>query len=113
MTAALDALVSGEADAAIVDAISLALYPKTDQFANAGAPLVSDPYVVVVASMRPTCSKTTVLARAGERWYPGRVAQTMVAAARDTMIHFDIFHPLPGMFSGFLADSILKRAQAG
>jgi tRNA (guanine37-N1)-methyltransferase len=28
------------------------------------------------------------------------------------MIHFDIFTLFPGMFSGFLADSILKRAQA-
>jgi len=27
------------------------------------------------------------------------------------MIHFDIFTLFPGMFSGFLADSILKRAQ--
>jgi tRNA (guanine37-N1)-methyltransferase len=28
------------------------------------------------------------------------------------VIHFDIFTLFPGMFSGFLADSILKRAQA-
>jgi tRNA (guanine37-N1)-methyltransferase len=28
------------------------------------------------------------------------------------MMHFDIFTLFPGMFSGFLADSILKRAQA-
>ncbi len=28
------------------------------------------------------------------------------------MIHFDIFTLFPGMFSGFLADSILKRAQS-
>jgi tRNA (guanine37-N1)-methyltransferase len=28
------------------------------------------------------------------------------------MIHFDLFSLFPGMFSGFLADSILKRAQS-
>jgi tRNA G37 N-methylase TrmD len=27
------------------------------------------------------------------------------------MTHFDIFTLFPGMFSGFLGDSILKRAQ--
>jgi ABC-type amino acid transport substrate-binding protein len=53
VTAALDALVAGEADAAIVDAISLALYPQTGQLTTVGEPLLSDPYVVVVAYDAP------------------------------------------------------------
>jgi ABC-type amino acid transport substrate-binding protein len=48
VTAALDAVVAGEADAAIVDAISLALYPDSARLAVAGPPLLSDPYVIVV-----------------------------------------------------------------
>jgi polar amino acid transport system substrate-binding protein len=48
VTAALDALAAGEADAAIVDAISLALYPQSQRLTTVGEPLLSDPYVVVV-----------------------------------------------------------------
>ncbi len=48
VTLALDALASGEADAAIVDAISLATYSNAAGLAAVGEPLVSDPYVVVV-----------------------------------------------------------------
>ena len=57
VTAALDALVAGEADAAIVDAISLALYPQTKQLTTVGEPLSSDPYVVVVAYDAPDLLK--------------------------------------------------------
>jgi polar amino acid transport system substrate-binding protein len=53
VTAALDATVAGEADAAIVDAISLALYGKSDRLSPVGEPLLSDPYVVVVAHDAP------------------------------------------------------------
>lgn len=47
-TAALDALLAGEADAALVDAVSLALYNRRDQLRKAGPAVASDPYVVVV-----------------------------------------------------------------
>lgn len=53
VTEALDALVAGEADAAVVDAISLALYPQSDRLVEVGEPVVSDPYVVVVAADAP------------------------------------------------------------
>ena len=53
VTAALDALANGEVDAAIVDAISLATHPRAAALAARGAPLVSDPYVVVVAADAP------------------------------------------------------------
>lgn len=53
VTLALDALAAGEADAAIVDAISLATYAHAAQLAALGEPLVSDPYVVVVPSDAP------------------------------------------------------------
>ena len=53
VTLALDALASGEADAAIVDAISLATYAQAAQLAAVGEPLVSDPYVVVVPADAP------------------------------------------------------------
>lgn len=53
VTAALDALAGGEADAAIVDAISLALHPSGASVVAVGAPLVSDPYVVVVPADAP------------------------------------------------------------
>jgi ABC-type amino acid transport substrate-binding protein len=45
--AALDAVTQGEADAAIVDAVSLALYRGGD-LVTVGPPVRSDPYVVVV-----------------------------------------------------------------
>jgi ABC-type amino acid transport substrate-binding protein len=45
--AALDAVVKGDADAVIIDAISLALYRGGD-LVSVGAPLQSNPYVVVV-----------------------------------------------------------------
>jgi ABC-type amino acid transport substrate-binding protein len=57
VTAALDALAAGEANAAIVDAISLALYPKGGALKAAGPPLVSDPYVVVVSYDAPDLMK--------------------------------------------------------
>ena len=50
---ALDALMAGEADAAIVDAISLATYTRAGQLVAVGEPLVSDPYVVVVPADAP------------------------------------------------------------
>ncbi len=53
VTAALDATVAGEAEAAIVDAISLALYSQAAQLSPVGEPLLSDPYVVVVAHDAP------------------------------------------------------------
>ncbi len=53
VTLALDALVTGEADAAIVDAISLAIYDQAAQLVAIGEPLVSDPYVVVVPADAP------------------------------------------------------------
>jgi polar amino acid transport system substrate-binding protein len=47
--AALAAAADGEADAAVIDAISLALFDKNGgDLVIAGAPLRSDPYVVVV-----------------------------------------------------------------
>jgi ABC-type amino acid transport substrate-binding protein len=57
VTAALDALIAGEADAAIVDAISLATHAQAAQLAAVGAPLVSDPYVVVVPADAPDLLK--------------------------------------------------------
>ncbi len=51
--AALDALLAGEADAALVDAVSLALYGHRDQLRTVGPPVVSDPYVVVVPADAP------------------------------------------------------------
>lgn len=53
VTAALDATVAGEADAAIVDAVSLALYSQAAQLSPVGEPLLPDPYVVVVAHDAP------------------------------------------------------------
>lgn len=46
--AALGAVLAGEADAALVDAISLALHPAAGRLRIAGEPLVSDPYVIVL-----------------------------------------------------------------
>lgn len=51
--AALAALLAGEADAALADAISLALYSRRDQLRTVGPPIVSDPYVVVVPADAP------------------------------------------------------------
>ncbi len=48
VNAALDAVLAGEADAALVDAISLALHPAADRLRTAGEPLISDPYVIVL-----------------------------------------------------------------
>jgi polar amino acid transport system substrate-binding protein len=53
VTAALDALAAGEVDAAAVDAISLLMHPAAEEFVAVGEPLVSDPYVVVVAADAP------------------------------------------------------------
>ena len=53
VTAALDALAAGEVDAAVVDAISLALHPRAAELAAVGEPLISDPYVVVVPADAP------------------------------------------------------------
>ena len=57
VTLALDALAAGEADAAIVDAISLATYAHAAQLAEVGGALVSDPYVVVVPADAPDLLK--------------------------------------------------------
>lgn len=52
--AALAAVVAGEADAAIVDAISLALYNRAaKQLRIFGPPLRSDPYAVIVPADAP------------------------------------------------------------
>ena len=61
VTAALDALAAGDADAAIVDAISLATYAGAAQLIAVGAPLMSDPYVVVTSADAPD------LAESGQR----------------------------------------------
>lgn len=53
VTASLDALAAGEVDAAIVDAISLALHPRAADLTAVGAPLISDPYVIVVPADAP------------------------------------------------------------
>lgn len=50
VASALDALADGQADAAIVDAISMALHRSSAALTVVGDPLVSDPYVVVVAA---------------------------------------------------------------
>lgn len=53
MTAALDAVLNGEADAAAVDAITLALYPQRDRLRIAGEYLTREPYVAVVPAHAP------------------------------------------------------------
>jgi polar amino acid transport system substrate-binding protein len=53
VTGALDALAAGEVDAAVVDAISLLMHPAAGELVAVGEPLVSDPYVVVVAADAP------------------------------------------------------------
>lgn len=53
VTLALDALVAGEADAAIVDAISLATHAQAARLVAVGAPLVSDPYIVAIPADAP------------------------------------------------------------
>jgi ABC-type amino acid transport substrate-binding protein len=52
--AAMEAAAGGEADAVVTDAISLALYDKNGgTFVVLGAPLRSDPYVIVVPAGAP------------------------------------------------------------
>lgn len=52
--AALAAVVAGEADAAIVDAISLALYNRSARrLAIVGQPLRSDPYAIIIPADAP------------------------------------------------------------
>ncbi len=53
VTGALDALLAGEADAALVDAISFALYARAGELVTVGRPVVSDPYVIVVPRDAP------------------------------------------------------------
>ena len=51
---ALGAVLSGEADAAVVDAISLALFdPAGEQLMSVGPPLRPDPYVAIVPADAP------------------------------------------------------------
>ncbi len=49
---ALAAVLSGEADAALVDAVTAALYPRTGLRVHA-PPLVADPYVIVLPKQAP------------------------------------------------------------
>ena len=52
--AALQAVLAGEADAAAVDAVSLALFAAgKDRLINVGEPLQSEPYVIVVPAHAP------------------------------------------------------------
>lgn len=51
--ASLDAVLAGEAEAALVDAISLALYQRRAELKTLGEPVVSDPYVIVVPRAAP------------------------------------------------------------
>lgn len=53
MAAALAAVVAGDADAAVVDAITLALYERRDALRTAGDPLTHEPYVVVLSAYAP------------------------------------------------------------
>jgi ABC-type amino acid transport substrate-binding protein len=53
MTAALDAVVNGEADAAAVDAITLALYSNRDRLLIDAGYLTREPYVAVVPAHAP------------------------------------------------------------
>ena len=62
--AALGAVVAGQADAAIIDAVSLALYHGGD-LAPVGPLLRSDPYVVVVSARSPRLLKAVNEALAG------------------------------------------------
>ncbi len=126
MTEALDAVLAGEADAAIVDAISLALYARSAELARGGpaARLGSlrgrggrrraRPLNAINEALAALETDGT-LAALRARWLslnkPG-FCQKPGLSDNDDMIHFDIFTLFPGMFSGFLADSILKRAQA-
>ncbi len=52
-SATLDALLAGEADGALVDAISLALYGGRARLRVVGPPVVSEPYVIVVPADAP------------------------------------------------------------
>lgn len=51
--ASLDAVLAGEAEGALVDAIALALYRRHAALITIVPPLVSDPYVVVVPANAP------------------------------------------------------------
>ncbi len=51
--AALGAVLAGEADAALVDAISLALDAQREQLAIVGPPVVCEPYVIVTPANTP------------------------------------------------------------
>lgn len=51
--AVLGAVLAGEADAALVDAITLATDPQRDQLTIVGPPLVSEPYVIVTPANAP------------------------------------------------------------
>ena len=62
--AALDAAVAGQADAVIVDAVTLALY-HGGKLEQVGPPLHSDPYVVVVPARSPRLLEAINTALAG------------------------------------------------
>jgi ABC-type amino acid transport substrate-binding protein len=51
--AALAAVIAGEADAAAVDAVSLALFDQVGELVIVGEPLYSNPYVIVVPANAP------------------------------------------------------------
>ena len=57
-------MVGGQADAAIIDAVSLALY-RGGELGQVGPPLRSDPYVVVVPARSPRLLKLVNEALAG------------------------------------------------
>ncbi len=69
VTDALDALLAGDADAALVDAISFALYARRSELVVVGQPVVSDPYAIVVPHDAPDLLR--------------RVNQTLAALAAD------------------------------
>ena len=81
--AALQAVLNGEADAATVDAVSLALFTAgKDRLAAVGEPLQSEPYVIVVPAHAPKLlaainaaladmSADGSLAAIKARWLPG------------------------------------------
>ncbi len=73
VTDALDALLAGEADAALVDAISFALYVRAGELVTVGQPVVSDPYVIVVPRDAPDLLRAVdeTLAVAEGQWRAG------------------------------------------
>lgn len=62
--AALDAVLAGDADAALVDAIGLATYARRDQLVTVGSPVASDPYVIVVPRDAPDLLRAVDMALA-------------------------------------------------